>query len=254
MNKLKSKQSVTDGFCPEMGIVQPTYCGEGIGEQGQIGCDEIKVTGGIGTNVKDDSMRGLAKDFYDVNKILKNLLDEDELDLMEQPTVYINQFCYRLTSGRVYNIMFFYNTGSLPANVALKQLFFCVMCCEMVGSKVIGFIANSGGSMQHLFKYLRKKMPLPEVAWLPIDCVRFINPYDRLRVICVFHCNTHNLKNSRNQVWTSSPDGAKQFFDVDEYAIGKAIIVEAWLRDEARADNNEARRTDLRQLAINLDK
>jgi len=84
--------------------------------------------------------------------------------------------------------------------------------------------------------------------------VRFVNPYDTSRPIFMFHCTTHNIKNTRTQVWQSSDDGPKQFFDVNCLAIGKPFFIDAWLHDEDRADGNALRRTDLRQAAINLDK
>ena len=197
---------------------------------------------------------GISKDFYDVNKIMKNLLDEDEIDQMEQLTVHVDQFSWRNTSGRDFNIIPFFNSGLLPANIALQQLFYCVMYCECVGSRVMGFICNAAGSMQRLFKYLCQKKELTEGAWLTIDLVRSVNPYDKLNWIFTYHCGTHNLKKLRSQVWLSKPDGSNFFFDVDRNFIGKTIFVEAWLRDEACADLNILRETEIKQGAIELDK
>ena len=107
LKKLKSQQHVTDGFCTETIVPQKTYRGPGI-EYGQIGCDEIHVTKGAVVNVKNDQLTGLSKDFYDMTKIMKNLLDEDEIDQMEEPTVHAHQWCYRSTTGRIFNVMFFF--------------------------------------------------------------------------------------------------------------------------------------------------
>ena len=125
---------------------------------GEIGVNEVKLFGGVATNMKNDEMSGVSEDFYDLNKILKNLLDEDEIDPFQEPTIYVNQFCYRSTAGRVFNIAFFFNAGSLPANVLIKQqLFFCIFCCEAVGSHVMGFICNAAGSISGSFDTLKRK-------------------------------------------------------------------------------------------------
>ena len=170
LKKLKSLQHVTDGHCTETCVPQPTYCGPGT-EWGEIGCNEIHVTKGVMVNVKNNEVTGVCTDFYDITKIMKNLLDEDKIDQMEEQTVHVNQWCYRSTAGRIFNVMFFFNAGSLPASVALNQLALVVHSCKMVGSRVMGFICNAVGQNQRLLKYLRKEEVLPEVGWLPEDLV-----------------------------------------------------------------------------------
>ena len=59
--------------------------------------------------VDNDTMTGMSKDMYDVNKILKNLLDEDSIDVVEKATNSVHQFSYQTTAGRLLNIMFFFN-------------------------------------------------------------------------------------------------------------------------------------------------
>ena len=55
--------------------------------------------------VKNDTMTGVSKDMYDVNKILNNLLDEDTIDVVEETTNHVHQFSYQITAGRVLNIV-----------------------------------------------------------------------------------------------------------------------------------------------------
>ena len=43
-------------------------------------------------------------------------------------------------------------------------------------------------------------------------------------------------------------------FDVDSNFIGKSIFVDAWRRDEARADANMLQKGDIKQAVIELDK
>ena len=107
MSKLKNMQKITHGPCVELCIPQPTYRGTGKEEWGQVGCDEMKASRGVGINVKNNEMTCMSNDFYDMNKIVKNLLDDDDIDKQYEPAVYVNQYCYRSLSGRVFNVMFF---------------------------------------------------------------------------------------------------------------------------------------------------
>lgn len=188
-----------------------------------------------------------------MNKIIKNLLDEDEILNLEAPTVYVCQFCYRSTGGRIFNIMHFYNNGSFTASKILECVNKVVMSCELIGSKVFGLISDAAGPMQRLFTLLRGKTDLPNGAWLPIECVRFKNPYDSSRYIYMFHCATHNLKNMRGQVWQSyQPGGPRDLIDMYGNHIGKDFFLESWLRDEDLAEKNGARLTDLCQGCLDL--
>ena len=75
MKKIEGKQKIADGFGIEMLILQEMYRGTGTTEYGQIGFDELSVSRGIVQNVKNNEMTGMSKDMYDVNKIMRNLLD-----------------------------------------------------------------------------------------------------------------------------------------------------------------------------------
>lgn len=255
LKKIKQKQKIKDGFDAGLLLPQPTYRGTGKEEWGQIGMDEMKLQKGVQLNAKTDELTGLTNDFFDLKKIIKNLLDDKEIEDEQEPASYVTQYSYRTVGGRVYNIMFFFNNGSTSADVVMQQVFHCIMCCELVGSRVFGLVCDAGGSFQRLFRYLRKKERLPEEAWLPIESVTFQNPFDPSRLIALFHCATHGLKNQRNGLWQSKTNGAKRYLDVDGLFITSELWAEAWLRDEERASgNNQLRMTDLRQGAIELDK
>ena len=92
LQKLKAGQHCSDGFNVECAVIQPTYRGTGTTEHGQIAWDKMKVTKGVLVNVKDNSVRGITKDFYDIGKIVTNLLDEDDIDEAEEPAVHVNQY------------------------------------------------------------------------------------------------------------------------------------------------------------------
>ena len=73
---------------------QPTYRGTGKEKWGQAGCDEMKMSCGVGINVKNNEMTCMSRDFYNMNRIVKNLLDDDEIEKQHEPAVYLNQYCY----------------------------------------------------------------------------------------------------------------------------------------------------------------
>ena len=109
-----------------MFIPQEMYQGTGTTEYSQIGFNELSISQGIVQNVKNNEMIGMSKDMYDVNKIMRNQLDEDEIDVIQEPTNHVHQFSYQSTAGRVFNIMFFFNAGSLTAPTTLDQLFLVI--------------------------------------------------------------------------------------------------------------------------------
>ena len=149
MKKLKSGQKITDGLCVETCIMQRLFWNPiGVLFWGHLGMDEVHLAKGFVCNVKNDTVRGVTKDFYDVNKIMRNLIDEDEIDHTYQPVVNAHQFSYRSTSGEVFNVMTFFNNGSLTASVALQQVFYCIMSCESVGCRIFGLISDAAGSMR----------------------------------------------------------------------------------------------------------
>ena len=142
---MKHAQEIKDGFCPFMCVPQPTYRGTGTIEFGEIAMDKMKLQSGLGYNVKNDDLTALLADFHDLTKIVKNLLDDEVVEEESTPAVHVNQYCFRSTSGRIYPVMFFFNSGSLPANVALQQLFLVIFSCELIGLRVKGLLSDAGG-------------------------------------------------------------------------------------------------------------
>ena len=123
LQKLKAAQQVSDGFNVGLLLPQATYRGTGKFEVGEVACDEMKLERALRVNVKNNKVTGMESDFYDLGRIVKNLLDDKNVDEDKAPAVYVNQYCYRATDGRVYPVMCFFNSGSLSANVAMQQLF-----------------------------------------------------------------------------------------------------------------------------------
>ena len=92
--QIKGEQKITDGFCIEMLIPQNMYQGTGTTKYGQIGLDELSVSRGIVQNVKNTEMIVMSKDMHNVNKIMRNLFGEDEIDVIQEPTNHVHQFSY----------------------------------------------------------------------------------------------------------------------------------------------------------------
>ena len=144
LKSLKSQQHVVGGFCTETILPQPIYRGT-IVEYGHVGCDDIHITKGVAVNVKNDEVAGFCKDFHDLDKIMKNLLREEDINTFEEPAVRAHQFFHRSTAGRIFNIVFFFNAGSLSGSVELDQLLLVIHSCELVGCRVMGFICDAAG-------------------------------------------------------------------------------------------------------------
>ena len=124
------------------------------------------------TNVMNDVTTGLTNDFTDLGKIMHNAMNSEPVEPDDKPATYVNQWWYRSTDGRVYNAMAFFNSGSLSADVVLRQLIIVIMACEIVGSMVFHFVCDAGWSFQKVFTYLRQKQDLPDdVVWLPDDYI-----------------------------------------------------------------------------------
>ena len=59
-------------------------------------------------NAKHDSLTGMTKDLYNVNKIVKNTLGNNEINVKYKPTHYIHQYLYCSTFGCVFlDVMYF---------------------------------------------------------------------------------------------------------------------------------------------------
>ena len=72
-----------------------TYHSTGSIKQSQVGRDEMNLKRGILVNVKNNEMDDISYKFFDVSKIMKVLLDEDEIGTSKAPAVYVNKFSNR---------------------------------------------------------------------------------------------------------------------------------------------------------------
>ena len=96
-------------------------------------------------DVKNIKLSGIISVFQDVSKTLKNLLDKGEIKNEQEPTGLIISFPtdLLLAAGRVFNVMLFFNPGSLPANVVLLKITHCIMAYEAVCSRVMGLVCDA---------------------------------------------------------------------------------------------------------------
>ena len=136
------------------------------------------------TNVMNDITYGINDNFTDLKTLMKNVMNPEDSEDTEKLSTYVNQWWYRLTCGRVYNAMSFFNSGLLSGDIVLCQLFIVIMACKIAGSKVFLVVCDAGGPFSRLFVLLRQNKDLPDdIIWLSNDCIRFRNPYD-LGVLC----------------------------------------------------------------------
>ncbi|KAL7537400.1 hypothetical protein ACHAXR_010211 [Thalassiosira sp. AJA248-18] len=113
--KIKQHQKITVGDCVVM-YEKQMLIREFMEEIGELMCDEMKLKEDVLINVASNQMVGFTEDFICKKKILRNLLDEDELENFCKPATYVNQWRYRAVNGRSYNCEFWYNAGSLDGN------------------------------------------------------------------------------------------------------------------------------------------
>ncbi|KAL7526978.1 LOW QUALITY PROTEIN: hypothetical protein ACHAWF_001986 [Thalassiosira exigua] len=207
-------------------------------EAGELMCDAMKLKEDILINVASNEVVGCTTDFICKKKVMKKLLDDNEVKTVKTVKTY------------------WYNTGSLDGDALLDQFRQVVLRCEIVGSRVLGFVCDAGGCNAHLMKLLRGNKSLPEGAWIPIRSVCTPNPYcPDSTVIYLFHCSTHDLKAMRNALFTSwTEKGTKQFLDEQNNRIRKAIVSECFQRDRIREINNQAPLSEVRESTVNLNK
>jgi len=199
-------------------------CGK---EWGQLACDEATISQGMVTNSKNNVTRGITNDFFELSRVMGNIMDSDDIESMDRPATKVNQWWYRATDGRMFCVMSFFNGGSLGGDVILRQLVPVILACETVGSRVYLFACDAGGANQGTFKSLRGNRVIPhDMVWLDDEYIRFSNPYEPRRWIYMVHCSTHNLKNMRNRVKESKAAGRKCFLDTNGNMIAWDFIVQ----------------------------
>ena len=140
-------------------------------EVGEVMCDEMEQK-------EDRKAVGFTADFICKKQIMKSFLDKKEIASFHKPATYVNQWRYSSVNGCSFNCEFWYNSGNLSGNGLLEKFNSVVMSCEAVGSAVLGFVCNAGGSNARLMKMLRGNTILPEQAWLLEEYTQTRNPFD----------------------------------------------------------------------------
>lgn len=178
--KKKLAQKIMVGDCAIM-YEKRLHTREYTEEIGELICDEMKLKQDVVMNVNSNAVIGFTEDFINKKKILKNLLDDEELDNMCEPATQVCQWRARAVDGSSFNCEFWYNSGSLKGDELLEQFNQVAIRCEMIGFRVLGFVCDAGGPNARLFKLL-------------------------------FHCSTHDLKAMRNALFTSWQHNGKKMF------------------------------------------
>ena len=154
LSKIKQQQDVREGTCISIYEEQIITRRSEL-ELGEIMCDEMKIKENILYNVSNKKVAGLTEDFVCRKKIMKNMLDDNDVDIFCHPATYVNQWRYGSVKGRSFNCEFWYNSGSLTGNALLDQFNRVVMSCGAVGSMILGFVTDAGGNNARLMKLPR---------------------------------------------------------------------------------------------------
>ncbi|EJK77622.1 hypothetical protein THAOC_00533 [Thalassiosira oceanica] len=260
MRHKKEKMNVRDGDCVaqyerislDLNVLESS-AKKWSNLQGEVIMDEMHLQGDVILNSSGNRTIGFSNDFVCRKKILKSLLDQNEVPNHHLPAVKVNQWMFRSVNGVVYLLEFWYNPELLNGNELLMQFGQIVMRLEMVGVRVIGLVSDAGSNNSRMFRLLRSRLEVgnKEGAWLPIDRIRTPNIYDRSRHIYLFNCTTHGLKATRNQLYGSysGGKGCKAFLSIDGFGIHNAILKESYERDKRRA----SKRTRLDEASIDPD-
>ena len=145
---------VSDGTCE--GIAVSYGWSPSVGQEwAQLAADEIKVSEGLVTNCKNNVSSGLTKDFYDLGRVMQDVMESDDQESNDKQATHVCQWWVRATDGRAHCGMAFYNSGNLSADVALRQLFISIIASEVVGTKVYHIVMDAGGRTRQFQKSLR---------------------------------------------------------------------------------------------------
>jgi hypothetical protein len=126
-----------------------------------------------------------------------------------KPATYVNLWRLRTTTNVTQSCEFFFNTGSLSGDELLRQFMRVTAHYEMIGVQILGLLCDAAGQNARLFHLLRAGQTVGLSGYPSFEQVTFPNPINPERVVGTFHCSTHNLKASRNQLLRSHPNGAR---------------------------------------------
>ncbi|KAI2494045.1 hypothetical protein MHU86_20488 [Fragilaria crotonensis] len=247
--------------------------------------DELKLVNDVYWNCSNNHMVGLAASVGEFNQLLPeievanlflaatNAIDKDidtqpethetnqvintnrrqqdamDLWLTYKPAMYVNLWRLRTTKNVSYNCEFFYNNGSLTGDELLRQFLRVAGHCELIGVHILGLLNDAAGQNVKLVDLLTSADTKIAVTGYPlIENVTFANHINPSQSVAVYHCSSHNLKASRNQLLRSHPNGSR-LLKMHEAHFGWTEIEECYNRDVLR----QPQISKLRKASIEVD-
>ena len=139
----RNNLSVHEGYCPKKYstfydefVNKKTNSSIGLNDDkvhGHVMCDEMKLKDGILFNCQSNGMVGFtcSGNSLDLKSELRQFFkgDDEKPDNfnsekeIHKPATYVNQWRFRSIYNETRTIEFFYNSGSLPGDELMKQLF-----------------------------------------------------------------------------------------------------------------------------------
>ena len=172
--------------------------------------------------------------------------------LSYKPAMYVNLWRLRTTKNVAYNCEFFYNNGSLTGDELLRQFLRVSGHCELIGVSILGLLNDAAGQNVKLVDLLTSsassEAKIAPTGYPCIESVTFANHIDPTQLVAAFHCSSHNLKASRNQLLRSHPNGSR-LLKRHEAHFGWTEIEECYNRDVLR----QPQISKLRKASIEVD-
>ncbi len=117
----------------------------------------------------------------------------------------------------------------------LRQFLRVAGHCELIGVSILGLLNDAAGQNVK-FVDLHTSSAETKVAATGYPCVNnvtFANHISPTRLVAAYHCSSHNLKASRNQLLRSHPNGSR-LLKMHEAHFGWTEIEECYWRDVSR--------------------
>ena len=107
---------------------------------------------------------------------MRNLIISIQKKEVHKAATCINQWRFRSTCNETRTIEFFYNSGSLPGDELMNQLFHVLSMMNLIEVKMLVFVSDAGGNNTRLNKLLRNGKEIGNIFWLEDDVVTFQDP------------------------------------------------------------------------------
>jgi hypothetical protein len=89
---------------------------------------------------------------------------------------YMNVFHIKTSNGLSCNTEYFYNDRYISSDDQIGQILWEISMCEIINVHVHATNCNAGGQNTGTVNSLHNNKEVPEIGWLPEECVSFKNP------------------------------------------------------------------------------